>query len=613
VAKPYELPTHETTGQHEPTIQSLALTADVIPALQAALGRVNGARSVLTVAAIGPLAAAIAVLVLAVRALERRRRPLAGLLATRGVPIVRLRLLLAADGLITGVPAALLAAAAMWWWFGADASPAGLALGMVAGLLPAALLGGMRIESAMRPARADVGIRSASRYRWVMELAVLALAGVSLYLLLSAGLDTDPDAGTDLLVAAAPLLLAAAACVVVLRMYPMPLRLLAGMFRRRRAAVGFLGSTRALRDPVVGVAPVLAVVAGVSVAVFSAVTLSTLSQGTDDAALTGLGAPMRVTGVSVTDAQYGAIQQIPGVAAAARTMLVGSTAIQVGQQPSRPTVDVYLADTAALARVQVDVPEAVPIPVGMGGGRSPGAVVSAGLAPPGTELRAGDARPTVRDTADRLTGLGRSTDFVLLDSSVTAFGAFRPDAVLIATAPGADVTAVRSALVRMLGPNAQVRLAVDAAAALRSGAIATGMRVALIGSLAAAGLAAVAVLLLTMVLTTTARARLLAILRILGLSVRQRRWLVIWEQTPAAVMALVVGGALGIGLSALVRAAVDLTPFTGGRAQPTWHVDAGLLAALLGGFVVLVALATWIGLLMTRRVTAATAIKLDEE
>jgi hypothetical protein len=42
-------------------------------------------------------------------------------------------------------------------------------------------------------------------------------------------------------------------------------------------------------------------------------------------------------------------------------------------------------------------------------------------------------------------------------------------------------------------------------------------------------------------------------------------------------------------------------------------VDAGLLAALLGGFVVLVALATWIGLLMTRRVTAATAIKLDEE
>jgi putative ABC transport system permease protein len=613
VARPYQLPTHEPSGQGPRTIQSLALTADVIPALEAALGRVNGARSVLTVAAIGPLAAAIAVLVLAVRALERRRRPLAGLLATRGVPSGRLRLLLAADGLITGLPAAVVAVAALWWWFGADAAPSGLLLGLLAGLVPAGLLGGTRIEAAMRPARADVGIRSASRYRWVAELAVLALAGVSLYLLLSAGLQTAPSAGTDLLVAAAPLLLAAAACVLVLRLYPLPLRLLAGMFRRRRGAVGFVGSARALRDPVVGIAPVLAVVAGVSVAVFSAVTLSTLSQGTNQAALTDLGAPMRVTGVGVTAAQYDRIQRVPGVTAAARTMLVGSMAIQVGDQPTRPAADVYLADTAALARVQLEVPGAVRIPVGMTGGPTPGAVVSTGLAGPGTELRMGPAHPTVMGTAGGLPGLGRSPDFVLLDSSVTAYGPFRPDAVLIAIAPGADTASVRTALTAILGPDVQIRLADDAAAALRTGAIVTGMRVALIASLAAAGIAAVAALLLTMVLTTAARARLLAILRILGLSMRQRRWLVVWEQTPAAVMALVVGSALGLGLSALVRTAVDLTPFTGGRVQPDWYVNPGLLALLLGGFVLLVAAATWFGVLMTRRVTAATAIKLDEE
>ena len=612
VASPHPLPTdvpEAPQAVRDSSIPTLTLAADAIPALTAALGRVAAAQSVLTVAAAGPLAAAIAVLMLGVRALDRRRRPLIGMLASRGAARSRLRLLLTADGLRVGLIPAVLAAAVMWWVFGANSSPAGLALAVAVGLLPAAALAGMRIDTTVRRERADTGIRARNRLRWVAEVAVLALAGVSLYLLVTAGLGS----GSDLLVAAAPLLLAGAACVLVLRLYPLPLRLLARAFRRRSAAVGFLGSVRALRDPVVGVAPVLAVLAGVSVAVFSAVTLSTVTRGADQAALADLGAPVRVTGVAVTDAQYDAVLRMPGVAAAARTMLVGSMPVQIGDNPVRPTVDVYLADTAHLAGVQRTIVDAAPIPGGMVAKPVAGAVVSTGMAEPGTALLVGSVPARVEGTAGQLIGLGRSPDFVLLDSAVTGFGPFRSDAVLIAPTGRADPAALTARLTALLGPNAQVRLAAADADLLRTGAMARGMQTALVAALIAAAVAAVAALLLTMIAATAARARLLAILRLLGLSVRQRRALVLWEQTPAAAVALLVGAALGLGLAALVHVTVDLAPFTGGSAQPVLSVDAGLLAALLGGFVVLVALATGVGLMATRRVTVAAAIKVDEE
>jgi len=437
---------------------------------------------------------------------------------------------------------------------------------------------------------------------------------VSLYLLLSGGLGTG--AGTDLLVAAAPLLLAGACCVIVLRGYPIPLRLLAAMFRRRRPAVGFLGSLRALRDPVVGVAPVLAVLAGVSVAVFSSVTLSTVTRGSDQAALQSLGAPMRATAatfVGISDAQYAQIRALPGVDAAARTALVGSLSTTLPGRATKPTIDVYLADTAELRRVQRDVPGAADIPAGMATGQPAAAVLSAGLAVPGDAVHVGAVPARVVGTSTALTGLGRSTDFALLDSSVTGFGPFRPTAVLIAPAPGADIAALAEDLARILGPGTAVRTAAADAAALRDGAMAEGMRTALVASLVAAGIAAAVALLLTMIMSVAARARLLAILRVLGLSTRQRRSIVLWEQAPAAIVALLVGVCLGLGLAALVRRTVPLAPFTGGDEQPVLYVDAGLLTALLGGFVVLVAVATWLGLVATRRVTAATAIKLDEE
>jgi putative ABC transport system permease protein len=319
------------------------------------------------------------------------------------------------------------------------------------------------------------------------------------------------------------------------------------------------------------------------------------------------------TFVGISDAQFARIRALPGVQAAARVGLVGSLPTQVPGRAAEPTVDVYLADTAELAQVQRHVPGAPPVPAGMTTGSPASVVLSPDLAATGDSVRVGTVPARVVDTATALTGIGRSTTFALLDSAVTGFGPFRPTTVLLAPAPGSDPAALTAGLQQILGPGTVVRTAAQDAATLRTGAMSVGMRTALVASLGAAALAAVVALLLTMIMSVGARARLLAILRVLGLSVRQRRAVVLWEQAPAALVALVVGVGLGIGLAALVRATVDLAPFTGGSTQPVLHGDGGLLAALLGGFVVLVAVATWLGLVATRRVTAAVAVKLDEE
>lgn len=629
-AKAHDLPTGPVNTQPDGSIQSLTLTAGVIPTLEDALDRITSARSVLVVAAIGPLGAVIAVVALALGAFAERRRPTIAVLATRGGSARQIRSLLAADGLATGVIPAALAILVGWLVFRSDLSPTAAILAGLAGLIPAGYLAATPIARAAARTRPDTGVRARHRYRWVAELAVLAVAAVSVYLLFAAGVQTTSSGvGLDVLVAAAPLLLAAAACVVVFRLYPLPLRLLAARYRKGRSAVGFLGSLRALRDPTVGVAPVLAVVVGVSVAVFSAVTLSTLSDGIRTAAVSSVGADLRIDALGISDDDLAAVRKVHGVTAAARFQLIHSTTVKIPNRPAPVSADIYVADVDALALVQKDVVDAVRIPAGMAAASPPAVLVSADLAADlvaaggqigtdstGSAMSVDGAQVQVIGTADRLTGLGRSPTWVLGDASAgtpSKLGNFRPTTMLVALEPGADVSSVIAGITAAMGRDISTTVPAEVVSTATADPIASGLRVALIGALAVAALAAGAAVLLTMLLGTGTRTRLLAILRVLGMSIRQRRRMVVWEQAPTMVVALVVGAGLGVGLSALVRSVIDLRPFTTGEVQPAMAVGIGLLIALLGGFVVLVVAAVGVGLLLTRRIGLAAVVRVDEE
>jgi putative ABC transport system permease protein len=102
-------------------------------------------------------------------------------------------------------------------------------------------------------------------------------------------------------------------------------------------------------------------------------------------------------------------------------------------------------------------------------------------------------------------------------------------------------------------------------------------------------------------------------LRALGLRRRAASALVAWEVGPVAVTALVVGTLLGCALPWLVLAGVDLRTFTHGTVAPAVTVDAGLLALVLGGFVVVVGAAIWVALVLGRRTGVAESLRSLED
>jgi putative ABC transport system permease protein len=75
----------------------------------------------------------------------------------------------------------------------------------------------------------------------------------------------------------------------------------------------------------------------------------------------------------------------------------------------------------------------------------------------------------------------------------------------------------------------------------------------------------------------------------------------------------VTGCALGAALPLIVLAGVDLRPFTGGVLQPTIVLDPVLLGAILGGFALLVVVATTIAMAAARRVSLAKSLRTAEE
>jgi hypothetical protein len=123
------------------------LTSAGLSVLEAAQSRVQAARSVLTIAGVGPDAAVLAVLLLGIRVFGLRRGTTLGLLVHRGTPRLRLRALLALEGLLVGVPPVLVALLGCSLLSGTAPSPAGVEAAVVVALLPAGVAWVMVLSS----------------------------------------------------------------------------------------------------------------------------------------------------------------------------------------------------------------------------------------------------------------------------------------------------------------------------------------------------------------------------------------------------------------------------------------------------------------------------------
>lgn len=614
-------------------VRELRFTSEAVPALETAIAEARATIAVVAMIVAGPIGVAVAVLLLGCRMLVAQHRSALRLLSSRGARPSQLRLLLVLQGLVVGlipvVLGTLIAVAASSFLLGGVAAISWpvFVLPAVMAVLPAALLGlgGYRALAAQGRADMDAAATPAARrLRALLEVATAGLAVVATGLLLSRGLDAgEGTLAFDPLLAAAPLLLALVACIVALRLYPLALRALLRRFRRAPGFVGFLGAARALREPAAGLAPALALIVGLSVAVSSGVLLSTLQQGVRTSVQMQVGADIKLEALRFTNEQLAAISATEGVRATAT--IAEERALELQADGKRRAVLTYIVDVDALSEVQPAQYRLIPEGTSLApsGTRLPALVspdaerVWAGS----TEITAGERAIDPVAVIDSATPLGARSNWMLIDvrAAEQLFDPLPPvRTVLVAAAPGVSVSALADRLADALDGNefdtrVHVSTAESMAAVASGGPAATGLRAALLLSIAFVALLSAVAVAMTLVLGTRARERLLALLPSLGATRRSGGALAAWEIWPAAASAVLVGSIFGALLPLLVLAAVDLRPFTASPVQPAYVADPLVLGAAIGGFLVLTAALTFAALAVSRRARAASVLRTVED
>lgn len=603
------------------TIGEVGFTSGLREALAQAAVAAAASDAVLATIASGPIGVMIAVLVLGARVVFERRRTGLELAAARGASTGQLRGILALEGLTIGVPAALIGGIVGTIAVAADAGPGGWLLAAAFAVTPALLLvSSAPALSPLRRARADLGAPGGARFRWVAELLIVVLAVAAVVLLLRRGLATSAaQTGVDPLLAAVPLLLSLVACIVVLRIYPIPL---ARLVRARSAAPGlvsFLGSARALRDPSAGLVPVLAVVVGVSVAVFSSVLLGTVSAGVETAAAEQVGADASVSGMPLTLEQLDEFRAVPGVEAIAPVYSTRASQFSIDGRHRSTTLIVI--DVAEMRHVQAGRADATPLPETLADPPGDDGVpvllsgVVGALIDDSSEVELEGEPFHVEQVVDGVTAYSPRASWILMDrANAEPFtDTLVPRTVLVRFEPGADGAAITDQLASIAGEGTSVTTPGRLAADLSARPTAQGLVAALIAAIVLASLLTALAIVLTLVVGQPARDRLLPLLSTLGLNRRGEQQLVAWEIGPVAAVAVVVGAALGAVLPFIVLQGIELTAFTGGDAQPAVTYDPWLITAVLAGSVLVTVVAAAAASRIGGRVNAARAMRKEEE
>lgn len=606
------------TMEQGPGLLSLGFDADITATIESAIAQQRSTAGVIAMLVAGPVGVAAAVLVLGCRLILEGRRSSLRLMSARGASLGQLRGLLAAEGVLVGLVPALIGAATVIaagaLMFGVAPNAAGVATAVLAGLAPVVILFVLAPSVAERQARADLG-RRGSRLRLITEAVTAGLAVIALALLFIRGY----GGGADLLLAATPLLLALVACLLTIRVYPLPLAAAHARASRGPDLDAFVGSARALREPTLGVTPVLALVVGVSVAMSSGVLLSTLQSGVAEASRAQVGADLRVDGGLFTREQLDRVQQIDGVELA--TGISGAEPATLDIGGVREGTSVFVVDGADLRAAQGDGPGMLPAGVSLesvAGGPMP--LVASGAA---ADL-IGDTDELSLDGVDaELVGvtrgpvpIGGRENWVAIDSSYAedVLGRDQSDrTILVSLDEGASTDAVEQGLREVLGSTVRIDSASQVAAGIETGPAVQGVRWALLLATGVAALLSALAIVMTLTLAAGPRARVLALLRTLGAPRRSSSSLALWEIGPPATAAVIAGTLFGALVPLVVMAAVDLRPFTGSSVAPAYVIDPAILLLTLGGFVVLALVLTATALLLSRRVRAAGALRTVEE
>ncbi|MEU9785722.1 FtsX-like permease family protein, partial [Streptomyces phaeochromogenes] len=479
-------------------------------------------------------------------------------------------------------------------------------------------------------AREDLASVRPSRRRTIAELTLLVLASAAVLALrsrgtsgtsdeaLGSGASGDLGSSGDQLVAMAPVLIGVIAALVLVRLYPLPLRWLARPAGRLRGAIGHLSLARAGRTSVSTVLPLLALLTALTTAAFGGSVLAGVADARDRAAVLNLGADARVeaedplpaslpervrsapgvqevTPLSIAyEAKPGAgVESVPlaGVDPEGYARLAGRTGLG-----AFPAGDLKASPAGGLSKPGTDGGSAKPSTEdsaeagGSGSAKAPlPALASSAVADRyGTRpfsLRLSDGSDvTVRITLVRdLTPALPGTDFLIVDRAGLGTVPARPTTLLV-TGDEVSGAALRKAVAAATGSGAgagadtgtaaraDVRLRSEERAQYVDSPLQSGAERVYTAAVAAGSGYAVLALLLALVRAAPERAALLARLRTMGLTRSQGRRLLVLEALPQALLAAAGGVLTGWAAVRLLAPGIDLTSIalaTPGGAPPT--------------------------------------------
>ncbi|GAA3498152.1 FtsX-like permease family protein [Streptomyces prasinosporus] len=537
--------------------------------LRAALG------PLVAVAVLGTGTVAAAVLLMAGGLAADRRRAELTLLRARGASLRGLAGRLLGETAVVAVPAAALGpAAALLTVRGARPAHSVAAAGVVALLACAALpLRAVAAHRAVRvhAVREDVVSARPSRRRTVAELTLLTLAVGAVVALRVRGVadgtrgpgaPDDPGASGDHLVSLAPVLVGMAAALVLVRLYPLPLRGLARAAGRLRGVVGPLSLARAGRASGSAVLPLTVLLTALTTAAFGGSVLSGVADARDRAAVLAVGADARVTSLrALPDGLADRVRRVPGVRAVTPVGIVYDAQPEDGRM-TVPVAGVDPSGYAALAR-HTDLGAFDRDALGADG--ASGAKPLPALASPvvadhyGTRpfaVRLDDgAFVTVRIVLVReRTPALADQEFLVVDRSGLPAGSARPTSLLV-TGDHPDAAVLRE----VAGGGTRVRVRAEELAAHVDSPLRSGAERVYAAAVAAGAGYAVLALLLTLLRAAPERAALLARLRTLGLTRAQGRRLLVLESLPQALLAAAGGVLTAWATVRLLSPGVDLT------------------------------------------------------
>lgn len=603
----------------EGTATTLALATELPDVLEQVRAQQGTTATVLAIVAAGPVGVALAVFWLGARLVTSRRRGALGLVASRGGSGAQLRAALALEGLVLGLPAAAVGALlATRLVPGGPPGATDLVVAALVGVVPAAALAAAPLPGSLLEHRADVG---RSRLRVLAEGVVVALAVVGVALLRRRDPVQTATSGVDPLVAAVPLLLALAACVVVLRVYPWPLRAVERALRRRRDLPLFLGAARAVREPAGGLVPAAALVVGVGVAVFSTVLVTTIDHAVESTAWRTLGADVRISGPVVSAEDAARVAAVDGVAGVARLADAGRVHLTGAGDARR--VALVAVDVPALRDVQAGAVGLAPVPEVLAGARDDGPLpvlaasalgVRAGQE--GLRLEVGGGLDVdVVALTEAVGGVRADAGVVLADAAALEARtgiALRPRVLLVDLAEGADPHEVLER-VRAVAPAGLVEDLATATGTYLDAPVTAGTAQALRLAVGLSAVLVVVALVLTQMLAAPRRVGLLAVLSALGLARRGARHVVAWELGPLALAALVAGAVLGAAVPAVVLGALDVAVLTGGPASPRPVLDPLVLGGVVAGLLAVTAAAVVVSTSIAGRADVAARLRLGED